>query len=104
MLDPDEPREGAPTIDPASTVHGITIDKSYIVNLPVPGRVFESVIGAAAGEQGEGAFSFSGPSGLDNTYYVDDSLDELKPIANDDGVTFSRGTTLVVDLETLEVE
>ena len=38
----------APTIDPTSTTQGITIDKNYIKNIPVPGRTFESALGAAA--------------------------------------------------------
>ena len=44
----------APTIDPTSTTQGITIDKNYIKNIPVPGRTFESTLGAAAGSQGDG--------------------------------------------------
>jgi len=32
----------APMIDPTSTSQGITIDKNYIKNIPVPGRTFES--------------------------------------------------------------
>src|SRR5690606_24566731 len=41
----------APTIDPTSTTQGITIDKNYIKNIPVPGRTFESALGAAAGRR-----------------------------------------------------
>ena len=48
--DPD-PGDEAPTIDPESTVQGITIDHDYIKNIPVPGRTFEAVLGAAAGSQ-----------------------------------------------------
>jgi hypothetical protein len=62
----------APTIDPTSTAQGITIDKSYLKNIPVPGRTFESALGAAAGSQGDGiGISFSGSSSLENQYYVD---------------------------------
>ncbi len=39
----------SPTIDPASTTTGITIDKSSVQNIPVPGRTFDSVLGSAAG-------------------------------------------------------
>ncbi|HTL38506.1 MAG TPA: hypothetical protein VL326_35495, partial [Kofleriaceae bacterium] len=44
----------APTIDPASTTQGITIDKNYIKNIPPPGRTFDSALGSAAGSQGGG--------------------------------------------------
>ena len=55
----------APTIDPTSTTQGITIDKNYIKNIPVPGRTFEAALGAAAGSQGDGVgVSFSGSSSL----------------------------------------
>jgi Ca-activated chloride channel family protein len=50
----------APMIDPTSTSQGITIDKSYLNNVPVPGRTFEAAIGA----------SFSGATSLNNTYIV----------------------------------
>jgi outer membrane receptor protein involved in Fe transport len=62
----------APTIDPTSTTQGITIDKNYIKNIPVPGRTFESALGAAAGSQADSqGVSFSGSSSLENQYYVD---------------------------------
>lgn len=62
----------APTIDPTSTTQGITIDKNYIKNIPVPGRTFEAVLGAAAGSQSDGiGVSFSGSTSLENQYYVD---------------------------------
>ena len=44
----------APTIDPTSTTQGITIDKNYIKNIPVPGRTFEAALGAAAGSSNDG--------------------------------------------------
>lgn len=54
-------QDTAPTIDPTSTTQGITIDKNYIKNIPVPGRTFEDTLGAAAGSQGDGVgVSFSG--------------------------------------------
>jgi hypothetical protein len=43
----------APTIDPTSTTQSITIDKQY-KNIPVPGRTFETALGAAAGSQSDG--------------------------------------------------
>jgi hypothetical protein len=64
--------DSAPVIDPTSTTQGITIDKNYIKNIPVPGRTFESTLGAAAGSQNDGAgVSFSGSSSLENQYFVD---------------------------------
>lgn len=44
----------APTIDPTSTSQGITIDKNYVKNIPVPGRTFQGATGAAAGAQYDG--------------------------------------------------
>ena len=62
----------APTIDPTSTSQGITLDKNYIKNIPIPGRSFESALGAAAGSQGDAlGVSFSGSSSLENQYFVD---------------------------------
>jgi hypothetical protein len=62
----------APMIDPTSTTQGITIDRNYMKNMPVPGRTFEATVGAAAGSQNDGVGrSFSGTSGLENQYYVD---------------------------------
>ena len=56
-------KDTAPTIDPTSTTQGITIDKNYIKNIPVPGRTFDAALGAAAGSQSDGlGVSFSGSS------------------------------------------
>src|SRR6185312_12919163 len=70
----------APTIDPTSTSQGITISKDYIRNIPVPGRTFESVLGAAAGAQGD---AFSGGTSIDNKYIVEHgepmSLNDAEP-------------------------
>ncbi|MDB4961439.1 MAG: uncharacterized protein JWP01_1438 [Myxococcales bacterium] len=41
----------APMIDPTSTTTGVTIDKGYIRNVPMPGRTLESSVGSAAGSQ-----------------------------------------------------
>jgi hypothetical protein len=40
------------SIDDTPTAEGITLDNEYIQNIPVPGRTFEGVLGAAAGSQG----------------------------------------------------
>ena len=88
----------APTIDPTSTTQGITIDKNYIKNIPVPGRTFESVLGAAAGSQGDGVgISFSGSSSLENQYYVDG--------VNTTGLTYGTvGSPVINDfIEEIEV-
>jgi hypothetical protein len=91
--------DSAPTIDPTSTTQGITIDKNYIKNIPVPGRTFESALGAAAGSQndGSGGVSFSGSSGLENQYYVDG--------VNTTGLTFGTvGSPVINDfIEEIEV-
>ncbi|MEO8706268.1 MAG: VIT domain-containing protein [Kofleriaceae bacterium] len=62
----------APTIDVGSTTQGITIDKSYLKNIPVPGRTYEAALGASAGVQYDrlGA-SVAGSSSLENVYLVD---------------------------------
>ncbi|HEY1556243.1 MAG TPA: carboxypeptidase regulatory-like domain-containing protein [Kofleriaceae bacterium] len=61
-----------PTIDPTSTTQGITLDTNYIQNIPVPGRTFDALLGAAAGSQNDGyGTSFSGSTSLENQYYVD---------------------------------
>ena len=88
----------APTIDPTSTTQGITIDKNYIKNIPVPGRTFEATLGAAAGSQGDAlGVSFSGSSSLENQYYVDG--------VNTTGLTFGTvGSPIINDfIEEVEV-
>ena len=70
----------APTIDPTSTSQGITIDRDYIKNIPVPGRTFEAQLGAASGSQGD---AFHGETSIENTYIVEHaatmSLDAAEP-------------------------
>ncbi len=62
----------APSIDPTSTTQGVTLDQDYTKNIPVPGRTFESALGAAAGSAGDDlGVSFSGSTSLENTYVVD---------------------------------
>jgi hypothetical protein len=90
--------DSAPVIDPTSTTQGITIDKNYLKNIPVPGRNFESALGAAAGSQGDGlGISFSGSTSLENQYYVDG--------VNTTGLTFGTvGTPIINDfIEEIEV-
>ncbi len=90
--------DSAPTIDPTSTTQGITIDKNYIKNIPVPGRTFESTLGAAAGSQGDAlGVSFSGSSSLENQYFVDG--------VNTTGLTFGTVGSPVINefIEEIEV-
>jgi hypothetical protein len=57
----------APMIDVSSTTQGVTIDKNYIRQIPVPGRSFETSLGAAAGSQGDAlGTSFSGSSSIES--------------------------------------
>ena len=109
----------APSIDPTSTTQGVTIDKNYMKNVPVPGRTFESTLGAAAGSQNDGAgVSFSGSSSLENQYYVDgvnttgltygtvgspvinDFIEEIEVITGGYNAEFGRATGGVVNVVT----
>ena len=88
----------APTIDPTSTTQGITIDKEYLNNVPVPGRTFDAALGAAAGSQGDAmGVAFSGSTSLENQYFVDG--------VNTTGLTFGTiGSPVVNDfIEEIEV-
>src|SRR6266850_3079458 len=109
----------APTIDPTSTTQGMTIDKNYLKNIPVPGRTFEAALGAAAGSQSDGVgVSFSGSSSLENQYYVDgvnttgltlgtvgspvinDFIEEIEVITGGYNAEFGRATGGVVNVVT----
>ncbi|MFT3692560.1 MAG: TonB-dependent receptor [Kofleriaceae bacterium] len=109
----------APTIDPTSTTQGITIDKNYIKNIPVPGRTFESALGAAAGSQGDAlGVSFSGSSSLENQYFVDgvnttnltygtvgspvinDFIEEIEVITGGYNAEYGRATGGIVNVVT----
>jgi outer membrane receptor protein involved in Fe transport len=109
----------APTIDPTSTTQGITIDKNYIKNIPVPGRTFEAALGAAAGSQGDAlGISFSGSSSLENQYFVDgvnttnmtfgtvgspvinDFIEEIEVITGGYNAEYGRATGGVVNVVT----
>jgi hypothetical protein len=51
---------------------GIVLSREYVANIPVPGRTFESALGAAAGAQGDPVgVSFSGSTALENQYVID---------------------------------
>lgn len=55
-----------------TTLNAQMVESSYLKDIPVPGRTFESVLGDSAGSQGDNeGVSFSGTTSLENTYYVD---------------------------------
>jgi outer membrane receptor protein involved in Fe transport len=108
-----------PTIDPTSTSQGITIDKNYLRNVPVPGRTFEATLGAAAGSQGDQlGIAFSGSTSLENMYIVDgvnttgltvgtagspvitDFIEEIEVITGGYNAEFGRATGGVVNVVT----
>ena len=109
-----------PAIDPTSTTHGITIDQEYTKNIPVPGRTFESTLGAAAGSQGDGlGVAFSGSTSLENQYFVDgvnttglrygtsgspvinNFIEEIEVITGGYNAEYGRATGAVVNVVTL---
>ena len=61
-------KDSAPTIDPTSTTQGVTIDKHYHKNIPVPGRSFDQALGNAPGSGHAGGGS-TRASGGDSTKY-----------------------------------
>jgi hypothetical protein len=90
--------KGTPTIDTTSTSQGITLDQNYTRNIPVPGRTFEAVLGAAAGSAGDPlGVSFSGSTSLENQYVVDG--------VNTTGLTYGTvGSPIINDfIEEIEV-
>ena len=108
-----------PTIDPTSTTQGITIDKDYIKNIPVPGRTFDALLGAAAGSQNDGyGTSFSGSTSLENQYIIDgvnttgltygtvaspvinDFIEEIEVLTGGYGAEYGRATGGVVQVVT----
>ena len=110
----------APAIDPTSTTQGITIDQEYTKNIPIPGRTFESTLGAAAGSQGDGSgVAFSGSSSAENQYFVDgvnttglrygsvgspiinDFIQEVEVITGGYNAEYGRATGGVVNVVTI---
>jgi len=74
-------RSGAPTIDRSSTTQGVTISKSYVKNIPVPGRTFESALGVAPGAQADGSgVSYSGSTSVENVYVVNGVQNVERPM------------------------
>ncbi len=90
--------DSAPTIDPTSTSQGITLDTEYLAKIPVPGRTFESALGAAAGSQGDAmGVAFSGSTSLENQYVVDG--------VNTTGLTYGTSGSPIINnfIEEIEV-
>jgi outer membrane receptor protein involved in Fe transport len=90
--------DSAPTIDPTSTSQGITLDTEYLEKIPVPGRTFESALGAAAGSQGDAmGVAFSGSTSLENQYVVDG--------VNTTGLTYGTSGSPIINnfIEEIEV-
>ncbi len=111
--------DSVPTIDPTSTTQGITLDSEYLDKIPIPGRTFESALGAAAGSQGDGlGVAFSGSSSLENQYIVDgvnttsltygtagspvinDFIEEIEVITGGYNAEYGRATGGVVNVVT----
>ncbi len=46
----------APRINTSGTAQGVTVDRMYYDNVPIPGRTFEGQLGSAAGSSGGGAY------------------------------------------------
>jgi outer membrane receptor protein involved in Fe transport len=109
----------APLIDVTSTTQGITIDKNYLNNIPVPGRTFESALTAAAGSSSDAlGVSFSGATSLENQYVVDginttgltygtigspvvnDFIEEIEVLTGGYNAEFGRATGGVVQVVT----
>jgi outer membrane receptor protein involved in Fe transport len=111
--------EGSSTIDVNSATQGVTLDQDYVKNIPIPGRTFESALGAAAGSSGDGlGVSFSGSSSLENQYVVDgvnttglsygtvgspvfnDFIEEIEIITGGYNAEYGRATGGVVNVAT----
>ena len=89
--------KGTPNIDTTSTTQGITLNRDYTRNIPVPGRTFEDALSAAAGSAGDDlGVSFSGSTSLENQYIVDG--------INTTGLTFGNVGTPVINEFIEEIE
>lgn len=62
---------GRAQIDTSKTSQGMTIDREFVQNIPIPGRTFEGALSVAAGNTSPTGVSFSGSSSLENQYVVD---------------------------------
>jgi hypothetical protein len=84
LLDPNAHPPPPPPIYYEPEQEGFTVDyegdppnfeggDEYIRNIPVPGRTFEAVLGAAAGSQNDSiGVTFSGGSSIENTYVIEE--------------------------------
>jgi TonB dependent receptor/Carboxypeptidase regulatory-like domain/TonB-dependent Receptor Plug Domain len=88
---------GTPNVDVTSTTQGVTLDREYTRNIPVPGNTYEDALGAAAGSAGDGlGVSFSGSTSLENQYIVDG--------LNTTGLTFGTVGSPVINEFIEEIE
>ena len=80
----------APIIDPTTTTSGCyTIELEYTRNIPVPGRTFEGVLGAAADSQSQDdGVTFSSGGLIENTYILEERAVDVP--AEDDVIIEER--------------
>lgn len=65
-------KQRSSTIDVGSAKQSTTITSDYTNNVPVQGRTYEGVLGAAAGSTGDDlGVSFSGSGSVENSYVID---------------------------------
>ncbi|HEV7557357.1 MAG TPA: carboxypeptidase-like regulatory domain-containing protein [Kofleriaceae bacterium] len=65
--------------DSAPEIEVVTAGSESGYNIPVPGRTFTAVLGAAAGSQGDSyGVSITGVTSIDNVYVVDEATDEAQ--------------------------
>ncbi|MBL8620508.1 MAG: hypothetical protein JNK64_04365 [Myxococcales bacterium] len=89
---PQAAEQNVLTLDAEEIRGNATLTEDYTKNIPV-GRTFESVLGTAAGSQGDQlGGSFSGSTSLENTYVVDginttDRAPTIDPTSTSQGVT-----------------
>jgi hypothetical protein len=86
---------GRGLIDTTKTSQGVTIDREFLQNTPIPGRTFESALSVAAGNASDNVgVSVSGSSSLENQYvvdglnasgYADGTSGAVKPAAGTEG-------------------
>ncbi|HTM22595.1 MAG TPA: TonB-dependent receptor, partial [Kofleriaceae bacterium] len=110
--------QGSP-IDPTSTNQGARVTQDQLRNLPIPGRTFDSALGAAPGSQGDSfGVGFSGSTSHENQYVVDgvnttglsfgtvgtpvitEFIDEIQVITGGYQAEYGRATGGVVNVAT----
>ncbi len=97
----------APVVDQTSTSQGMTISRSYVKNVPLPGRTFQAVLGGAAGAQGQGQGSgavFSGATSLENQYDGGDPAMNTEAYDRIDDNPFVRVATQPLSTFSIDVD